>query len=1251
MPALLRQEVIVAKNASPVGRIRVEDWQNFANSVVFITSEIASGGVAHFLDTHTSYASGKILSLRNVGSEIFYVDYAGNISIAGALTVGDQATTRSNLGLGSAATQASSTFATASHAHAGGDITSGTMDGDRFPALSATKRGGVPMTGVASGKFLRDDDSWAAVPAPDLSLYALISSLGSAAFVATTAFDAAGVAAGLVANYLPLAGGTMTGDLIVPDVYAQYDVVIQGGDVRLGSARRIKWHTSGYAAAADLFLDRLAAGSLGVSGVWNNALTTFTAFTVNPTDTASASASLLADFQVGGVSKFSVNKKGGLAVTGSGGTGEALLSLINGGITFAWYNEGGYSQFGTTTNHPFLFFTNNAARWTIAAAGHFLAYTDNTYDIGASGATRPRTGYFGTSLIVGNTTNLVTIAGAANPTFTASGASSDVGLTFVPKGNGVFNFGGGAWTFATPASGAGSIVLNNGTIDSPNLKFMYGNATNFSMDVWSAIFRIIIDADEVTGFQPLNITRTMLIRTGSDGVFCWTPDVGGANGTHDTSLYRSAAGLVGTQRLTLTGNGTVVTSLPALTVNQTWNDALVTFVGELHNFTSTASASASLLSDWQLGGVSVFKIGKTKVTNSSELIFNTVSAPPDGGLSIFGRSYGNHGSTSMISIKCYAEVVGFGANPPVDAYGVWVRDIYLLGWGSDGITAPDLAMGRLGAASLRLGLAPSATPIAQTFTLGESSRPGTDSNIGGANGTIRSGLGTGTGTASSLFFQTPDLVASGSLTQTYTTRLTVATTAITAAVPIIVPSGNAYTPGLKFSASASRGISDNGNSLYFHNGANFQLFLADNLVGLGTSSVLGWSSNSGDISATPDLFLARDAANILAQRNGATSQEFRVYYSTIGPTYTSLSGAGTLYRQGSLTLSAYGWLTIFDGNNGTVYPGNTTNTRDFGTATQTWKTGYFGTSIICPQYQLGNANFQQNVVGGTQWQFLNQQYGGFVFQSSNAGSGGYSMEFRANAALTVSAPFAFTGTWNAGAVTFTGILANFTDTASAAASLLMDLQVGGVSKFSVGKGGLVTAYRFDVTYGGVEATPAYSFGAGNGMSAGYGGLYFSVASNHVTRMTAQGLIVRSNMPIGWSTANSDLQNSGFDTCFARVSAGVIEVNNGTAGTLRDLTLRGLIQTGQTQVSLTKSAMAANLTVVGTDPTYLALDPNGSDRDVTLPATPATGLVYAIRNTGGANTLTIKDSGGSTITTVAFGAKVALLYDGAAWLVW
>jgi hypothetical protein len=46
-------------------------------------------------------------------------------------------------------------------------------------------------------------------------------------------------------------------------------------------------------------------------------------------------------------------------------------------------------------------------------------------------------------------------------------------------------------------------------------------------------------------------------------------------------------------------------------------------------------------------------------------------------------------------------------------------------------------------------------------------------------------------------------------------------------------------------------------------------------------------------------------------------------------------------------------------------------------------------------------------------------------------------------------------TWNASGTTFTAIKLNVTDSASAAASLLMDLQVGGVSKLIATKGGRI----------------------------------------------------------------------------------------------------------------------------------------------------------------------------------------------------
>jgi hypothetical protein len=58
--------------------------------------------------------------------------------------------------------------------------------------------------------------------------------------------------------------------------------------------------------------------------------------------------------------------------------------------------------------------------------------------------------------------------------------------------------------------------------------------------------------------------------------------------------------------------------------------------------------------------------------------------------------------------------------------------------------------------------------------------------------------------------------------------------------------------------------------------------------------------------------------------------------------------------------------------------------------------------------------------------------------------------------------YALTDTWNAGGTTFTGIGMNVTDTASAAGSLLLDLQVGGTSQFKVSKDGALFATKVNL---------------------------------------------------------------------------------------------------------------------------------------------------------------------------------------------
>ena len=59
----------------------------------------------------------------------------------------------------------------------------------------------------------------------------------------------------------------------------------------------------------------------------------------------------------------------------------------------------------------------------------------------------------------------------------------------------------------------------------------------------------------------------------------------------------------------------------------------------------------------------------------------------------------------------------------------------------------------------------------------------------------------------------------------------------------------------------------------------------------------------------------------------------------------------------------------------------------------------------------------------------------------------------ASGSITATTPILITQTWNNSSVAFTGIRENITDSASAAGSYLLDLQVGGTSQFTVSKNG------------------------------------------------------------------------------------------------------------------------------------------------------------------------------------------------------
>lgn len=146
-----------------------------------------------------------------------------------------------------------------------------------------------------------------------------------------------------------------------------------------------------------------------------------------------------------------------------------------------------------------------------------------------------------------------------------------------------------------------------------------------------------------------------------------------------------------------------------------------------------------------------------------------------------------------------------------------------------------------------------------------------------------------------------------------------------------------------------------------------------------------------------------------------------------------------------------------------------------------------------------------------------------------------------------------TATWTNAAVAFNGLFLDITNTASNAASLLLDLRVDGVSRIYSTIGG-TTVFR---GVGAVDDILRVLNTAGSAILAinTYGNIYgwdrmFSLYIDLYRNIT-----VADAQSIGWSSNSTP--TSAQDTALSRNSAGVVEINNGTVGTYRDLKLRNL----------------------------------------------------------------------------------------------
>ena len=107
---------------------------------------------------------------------------------------------------------------------------------------------------------------------------------------------------------------------------------------------------------------------------------------------------------------------------------------------------------GTGTARAITFATNGTFVWRITTAGHLIAVTDNSYDIGASGATRPR------NLFIAGAADIAGVSTLASGTATPAGGSTAARTLFgTTAGFGVY-YGSGA---PTVSAAQGSLYIRS----------------------------------------------------------------------------------------------------------------------------------------------------------------------------------------------------------------------------------------------------------------------------------------------------------------------------------------------------------------------------------------------------------------------------------------------------------------------------------------------------------------------------------------------------------------------------------------------------------------------------------------------------------------------------------------------------------------------------------------------------------------------------------------------------------------------
>lgn len=455
---------------------------------------------------------------------------------------------------------------------------------------------------------------------------------------------------------------------------------------------------------------------LNLTQTWNNAATVFTGVLMNVTNTASNGSSLIQDWQVGAVSKFSVRFDGiALAPTGF------LAGTAGVPLTFA-------SGTGVKTLNTGTFSWSNSSN------------TNGTTDL------------------------ILSRQGVANLQLGGADAAAPVAQTFSVQSvvTGTSNTAGTNWTdvasLSTGTAVAGTKIINTGFSNTVGTATVTITIATPGVITWTA-------HGLVTG-SPVVFTTTGALPTGITAGTTYYAITTATLGLNTFQIATSPANAQAGTAITTTGSqsGTQTGTTSATVVNP--SQTVATF-GPSGVTGSQVIPAFAITQNWNTSGVATaLKINAVMVNASGAAL-----------LADFQRDAVSRASIrqdGLISGSSFSVANVFAAANAAGVTGVNVAPAMTFGWtsGASPFSAADTMLSRSAAAVIQLGNANAASPVAQTLQA-QGSRSGTDTNVAGANLTQQSGNGTGNATPSTLILRSPVAVASGTGAQTQTTGLTI----------------------------------------------------------------------------------------------------------------------------------------------------------------------------------------------------------------------------------------------------------------------------------------------------------------------------------------------------------------------------------------------------------------------------------------------------------------------------------------------